>query len=256
LIDARAVVAPDARVHETAYVGPYAIIGAGVEVGARTRVEGHAFVKGPTTIGEDNHIFQFASIGDDPQDKKYRDEPTRLVIGNRNTIREYCTINRGTVQDQSVTRVGDDNWLMAYTHIAHDCVVGNNTIFANNASIAGHVMVGDYAILGGFTAVHQFCRLGTSSFCALFSAVTKDVPAWVTVSGQPAEPRSINSEGLKRRGFTETEIRSARDAYKVLYRQGLSLEEAIEALAGRLAGEPVLKPFVESLRAGSRGLVR
>jgi UDP-N-acetylglucosamine acyltransferase len=256
LIDARAVVAPNARVHETAYVGPYAIIGADVEVGARTRVEGHAFVKGPTTIGEDNHIFQFASIGDDPQDKKYSGEPTRLVIGNRNTIREYCTINRGTVQDQSVTRVGDDNWLMAYTHIAHDCVVGNHTIFANNASIAGHVMVDDYAILGGFTAVHQFCRLGTSSFCALFSAVTKDVPAWVTVSGQPAEPRSINTEGLKRRGFTETDIRTARDAYKVLYRQGLSLEEAVEALAARLAAEPVLKPFVESLRAGSRGLVR
>jgi UDP-N-acetylglucosamine acyltransferase len=256
LIDARAVVSPDARVHETAHVGPYAIIGADVEVGARTRVEGHACIKGPTTIGEDNHIFQFASIGDEPQDKKYRGEPTRLVIGNRNTIREYCTINRGTVQDQGVTRVGDDNWLMAYTHIAHDCVVGNQTIFANNASIAGHVAVDDYAILGGFTAVHQFCRLGTSSFCALFSAVTKDVPAWVTVSGQPAEPRSINAEGLKRRGFTEAEIRGARDAYKILYRQGLSLEEAIEALAGRIAAEPKLKPFVESLRAGSRGLVR
>jgi UDP-N-acetylglucosamine acyltransferase len=256
LIDAHAVVSADARVHETAHVGPYAIIGADVEVGARTRIEGHAFVKGPTTIGEGNHIFQFASIGDDPQDKKYRGERTRLVIGNGNTIREYCTINRGTVQDQGVTRVGDDNWLMAYTHIAHDCVVGNHTIFANNASIAGHVHVDDYAILGGFTAVHQFCRLGVSSFCALFSSVTKDVPAWITVSGQPAEPRSINAEGLKRRGFTEAEVRSAKDAYKILYRQGLSLEEAIDALAGRIAAEPVLKPFVESLRAGSRGLVR
>jgi UDP-N-acetylglucosamine acyltransferase len=256
LIDARALVSPEARVHETAYVGPYAIIGADVEIGANTRIEGHAFVKGPTTIGELNHIFQFASIGDDPQDKKYRAEPTRLVIGNGNTIREYCTINRGTVQDQGVTRVGDDNWLMAYTHIAHDCVVGDHTIFANNASIAGHVHVDDYAILGGFTAVHQFCRLGANSFCALFSSVTKDVPAWVTVSGQPAEPRSINAEGLKRRGFTDAEVRSAKDAYKILYRQGLTLEEAIDALSGRLATEPVLKPFVESLRAGTRGLVR
>ena len=256
MIDARAVVSADARVHETASVGPYAIIGPNVEIGARTRVEGHAFIKGPTTIGENNHIFQFASIGDDPQDKKYRDEPTRLVIGNGNTIREYCTINRGTVQDQGITRIGDDNWLMAYTHIAHDCVVGNHTIFANNASIAGHVRVDDYAILGGFTAVHQFCRLGVNSFCSLFSAVTKDVPAYVTVSGQPAEPRAINAEGLKRRGFSEAEIRSVRDAYKVLYRQGLSLEEAIDALKDRAAAEPVLQPFVESLRAGSRGLVR
>ena len=256
MIDERALVAEGARVHETAHVGPFAIIGPDVEIGARTRVEGHAFVKGPTTIGENNHIFQFASIGDDPQDKKYRDEPTRLVIGNGNTIREYCTINRGTVQDQGVTRIGDDNWLMAYTHIAHDCVVGNHTIFANNASIAGHVHVDDYAILGGFTAVHQFCRLGVNSFCSLYSAVTKDVPAYVTVSGQPAEPRAINAEGLKRRGFSEADIRSVRDAYKIVYRQGMSLEEAIDALKDRAAAEPVLQPFVESLRAGSRGLVR
>jgi UDP-N-acetylglucosamine acyltransferase len=256
LIDARAVVSAEARVHETAYVGPYAIIGPGVEIGAGTRIEAHAFVKGPTTIGEDNRIFQFASIGDDPQDKKYRGERTRLVIGNGNTIREYCTINRGTVQDQGVTRVGDDNWLMAYTHIAHDCVVGDHTIFANNASIAGHVHVGDYAILGGFVAIHQFCRVGVSAFCSMYSYVTKDIPAYVVISGRPAEPRSINAEGLKRRGFTETEIRSVRDAYKILYRQGLSLEEAIAALEERVAAEPVLQPFIESLRVSTRGLVR
>jgi UDP-N-acetylglucosamine acyltransferase len=204
----------------------------------------------------DNHIFQFASIGDDPQDKKYRGENTRLEIGDRNTIREYCTINRGTIQDEGVTRVGDDNWLMAYVHVAHDCVVGSHTIFANNASIAGHVHVGDYAILGGFTAVHQFCRLGTSSLCSMFSYVTKDVPAYVIVSGRPGEPRGINTEGLKRRDFSAPEIRSIREAYRAVYRRGLNLEEVVELLEQRASTEPVLTVFVESLRAGSRGLIR
>jgi UDP-N-acetylglucosamine acyltransferase len=243
-------------VHESASVGPYAIIGSQVEIGANTRVEAHAVIKGPTTIGENNHIFQFASIGDDPQDKKYAGEPTRLVIGSGNTIREYCTINRGTIQDEGVTRVGDDNWLMAYTHIAHDCVVGSHTIFANNASIAGHVRVGDYAILGGFTAVHQFCRLGTNSMCSMFSYITKDIPAYVTVSGRPAEPRGINAEGLKRRGFSTDQIRDVREAYRTVYRLGLTLEEAISALEERAAGDSVLATFIESLRASSRGLIR
>jgi UDP-N-acetylglucosamine acyltransferase len=256
LIDEKAVVSPEAHVHESAYVGPYAVVGPAVEIGAGTRIEGHAMIKGPTTIGENNHIFQFASIGDDPQDKKYRGEQTRLVIGNGNTIREYCTINRGTIQDQGITRVGDDNWLMAYTHIAHDCVVGDHTIFANNASIAGHVHLGDYAILGGFTAVHQFCRLGTSSLCSMFSYITKDVPAYVIVSGRPAEPRGVNVEGLKRRGFSAVQIRDLREGYRTVYRQGLSLEEAIRLLEERTAGDPVLATFVESLRASSRGLIR
>lgn len=256
MIDARAVVSPKARIHDEVDIGPYAVIGDDVEIRRGTRIDTHAVIKGPTLIGEDNHIFQFASIGDDPQDKKYRGEPTRLEIGDRNTIREFCTINRGTVQDEGVTRVGSDNWIMAYAHIAHDSKVGDHTIFANNASIAGHVHVDDYVVLGGFTAVHQFCHLGASSLTSMFSYVTKDVPAFVIVAGRPIEARGINAEGLKRRGLTAQEVRSVRDAYKVVYRQGLSLEEAVAALESRLDSEPVLEVFVRSLTSGSRGLVR
>lgn len=256
MIDARAVVSSDARIDENAVIGPYAVIGDGVEIHRGTRVEAHAVIKGPTTIGEDNHIFQFASIGDDPQDKKYRGEPTQLIIGARNTIREYCTINRGTTQDEGITRVGDDNWIMAYVHIAHDCVVGNETIFANNASIAGHVHVEDYAILGGFTAVHQFCRLGTNSLSSMFTYVTKDIPAYVMVSGRPAKPRGINTEGLKRRGFGPDQIRRVREAYRAVYRKGLNLDEAVGELKADAEWAPEIALFVQSLLAGSRGLVR
>jgi UDP-N-acetylglucosamine acyltransferase len=256
LIDARAVVDPAAKIDADVYIGPFAFIGAGVEIGRGSRIETHAVIKGPTVIGVDNHIYQFASIGDDPQDKKYAGEPTRLVIGDRNTIRECCTLNRGTVQDQGVTSIGNDNWIMAYCHIAHDCVVANNTIFANNASIAGHVHVGDYAILGGFTAVHQFCKIGAHTLSSMFSYVTKDVPAYVTISGRPAEPRGINSEGLKRRGFTADQIRNIREAYRVVYRKDLKLDEAIAELAPLVAAQPEIKPFLDSLRDGSRGLAR
>lgn len=256
MIDERAVVSADATVHDAADVGPFAVIGAGVVIGSGCRIEPHVVIKGPTRLGADNHIFQFASIGDHPQDKKYAGEPTELVIGARNTIREYCTINRGTVQDTGITRIGDDNWIMAYAHIAHDCVVGNHTIFANNASIAGHVHVDDYAILGGFTAVHQFCRLGEGALSSMFSYITKDIPAHVVVSGRPAEPRGINTEGLKRRGFSSEAVRNIREAYRTVYRQSLSLEEAIAELKKRMAAQRELEPFVASLQAGSRGLVR
>ncbi len=256
MIDARAIVAPTARLHEDVDVGPFAVIGDDVEIESGTRIESHVVIKGATKIGRDNHIFQFASIGDDPQDKKYRGERTELHIGDRNTIRECTTINRGTVQDQGVTRIGDDNWIMAYSHIAHDCVVGNNTIFANNASIAGHVHVGDYAILGGFTAVHQFCRIGESSLSSMFTYVNKDIPAFVTISGRPAEPRGINAEGLKRRGFDDDQVRAIREAYRIVYRQGLTLEEAVEALKAECGRDERVARFVASLTSGTRGLVR
>jgi UDP-N-acetylglucosamine acyltransferase len=256
LIDPKAVVDSTAKIDGSVYIGAYAIIGADVEIGRGTRIEPHTVIKGPTVIGADNHIFQFASIGDDPQDKKYAGEKTRLVIGDRNTIREYCTLNRGTIQDEGVTTIGNDNWIMAYCHVAHDCVVGNHTIFANNASIAGHVRVGDYAILGGFTAVHQFCRIGAHTLSSMFSYVTKDVPAYVTISGRPAEPRGINSEGLKRRNFTADQIRNIREAYRIVYRQELKLDEAIAQLTPLVGEQPEIKPFVDSLRDGSRGLAR
>ena len=256
MIHERAIVSDRARLHEEVSIGPYSIVGPDVEIGPGTRVESHVVLKGPCVIGRDNHIFQFASIGDDPQDKKYAGEPTRLVIGDRNTIREYCTINRGTVQDAGVTRVGNDNWIMAYVHIAHDCVIGDQTIFANNSTLAGHVHIGDWAILGGFTAVHQYCHIGAHTLTGIYTSVTKDIPAYVLASGRPAVPRGSNAEGLKRRGFSSNQISNLRDAYRVLYRQGLKLGEAAEILEERARTQEEVAALLDSVRSSSRGLIR
>ena len=256
MIDPRAVVSGRARLHRDVSVGPYSIIGPDVEIGPGTRIESHVVVKGPCVIGEENRIFQFASIGDDPQDKKYAGEVTELVIGDRNTIREYCTINRGTVQDTGRTRVGNDNWIMAYVHIAHDCAVGNQTVLANNTTLAGHVHVGDWAVLGGFTGVHQHCRIGAHALTGIFTAVTKDIPAYVTAAGRPAVPRGINAEGLRRRGFDSTGISRIREAYRTIYRQGLKLEEALEILRGRAESHDEIRILLDSITRSSRGLIR
>jgi UDP-N-acetylglucosamine acyltransferase len=251
-----AIVDPGAELDTGVSVGPYAVIGAGVQIGAGTTVGAHTVVKGLATIGRDNRIFQFASIGEDPQDKKYGGEPTKLEIGDRNTFREFCTINRGTAQEGGVTRIGHDNWIMAYVHVAHDCVVGNDVIFSNNATLAGHVRVDDYVICSGFSAVHQFCRLGAHSFLGGFAAVTRDVPPYIIVAGQPTAPHGINSEGLKRRGFTADQLRNLKDAYRILYREQLQLTEARARLATLAETQVELRILVDFIDKSERSLIR
>jgi UDP-N-acetylglucosamine acyltransferase len=256
LIDPTAVIDPGADIAGDVTIGPYSVIGANVAIDAGTRIGPHVVIKGHTRIGRDNTIYQFTSIGEDPQDKKYNGEPTLLEIGDRNTIREFVTINRGTVQDEGVTRLGDDNWIMAYVHIAHDCQVGNQTIFANNASLAGHVTVGDYVILGGFTLVYQFCSLGPHSLTAYGSGISLDVPPYVTVGGSPARPHGLNMEGLRRRGFPEAVRKVLKQAYKTLYRENRSLQDAIAELKGRVDECAELEVLVSFLETRSRGIVR
>lgn len=256
MIDPRAVVDPSARISEDAHVGPYTVIGAEVEIGPGCWVGPHVVINGPTRMGRDNKIYQFASLGDVPQDMKYGGELTRLEIGERNVVREYCTVNRGTVQGGGVTRVGHDNWIMAYVHIAHDCQVGSGTIFANNASIAGHVSVGDNAILGGFTIVHQFCRIGSHSFTAMGTVLLRDVPPYVMVSGHSAEPHGINAEGLRRRGFSPEQIQALRRAYKLLYKSNLPLKQAVESISEIALATPVVQPIIDFLERSQRGIVR
>ena len=256
MIHPTAIVAPGARIHDDVEVGPYSVIGDDVEIGAGTVIGPHVVVRGPTVIGRANRIFQFSSIGEEPQDKKYAGEPTRLVIGDGNTIREGVTINRGTAQDRGETTLGDDNWIMAYVHIAHDCVLGDHIILANNVTLAGHCHVGDWAIFGGFAGLHQFCRVGAHAFLGKYAGLSQDVPAYVMVAGTPAAPRGINSEGLKRRGFTAAQIANIKQAYKVLYRSGLKLAEARARLEELARAQPELELFVASIRDSSRSIVR
>lgn len=251
-----AIISESAVLADDIEVGPFTIIGDEVEIGTECKVESHVVINGPTTIGSNNHIYQFCSVGDDPQDKKYANEPTRLEIGNNNTIREFCTISRGTVQDKGVTTIGSDNLIMAYVHIAHDCQIGDNCIFANNATLAGHVEVGDWAIFAGFTGAHQFCRVGAHSFLGMYAGTSQDVPAYMMIGGQPPSPKGINSEGLKRRGFTTDQVRNIRSAYRVVYRNGLKLAEAITELEGLVAEQPELALFVDSLKSSERGIIR
>lgn len=256
MIDQRAIIDPSARLAEGVSVGPYSIIGPEVEIGEGTWVAPHVVINGPTRIGRDNKIFQFASIGEIPQDKKFHGEPTLLEIGDRNVIREYCTINRGTIQDSGVTRIGNDNWIMAYVHIAHDCQVGNNTIFSNNASLAGHVVVEDFASLGGFTLVHQFCSIGAHSFTAMNSVIPKDVPPYILVSGHMAKPYGLNVEGLKRRNFSTETIELLRKAYKIIYRSNNTLQSARTQLDELRKQCPEVGVFVDFLDKSRRGIVR
>lgn len=256
MIHPTAVIDSTAELGGGVSIGPYTIIGPGVKIGARTEIGPHVVIKGPTSIGEDNRIFQFASLGDAPQDKKYAGEPTRLEIGDRNTIREFVTFNRGTIQDEGVTRIGDDNWIMAYVHIAHDCRVGNKTIFANNASLAGHVRIGDYVILGGFTLVHQFCSIGAHSLTAYGSGISRDVPPYVTVGGIPARAHGLNMEGLRRRGFPEDVRKQLKSAYKALYRENLSLQDALAMLRGMANDCDEINLLVEFIEKQTRGIVR
>lgn len=255
-----ALVDAGAQIDASVTIGPYAVIGPHVVLGAGTTVGAHCVIEGHTTIGRDNRIFQFASLGAAPQDKKYAGEPTRLVIGDRNTIREFCTFNTGTVQDQGVTRIGDDNWVMAYVHIAHDCVVGNQTILANNATLAGHVQVDDYAIIGGLTGIHQFTKVGAHVMAGFASHISQDVPPFMMVDGNPLAVRGLNLEGLRRRGFSPERLAAIKQMHRLLYRQGLTLEAAHSAIAALPAAHPEAAADIAQLLAfldtSARGIAR
>jgi len=251
-----ALIHPDARLGTNVTVGAYSIIGEHVEIGDYSQIGPHVVITGHTRIGSGNRVFQFVSLGEEPQDKKYAGEPTRLEIGDNNVIREFCTFNTGTVQDSGVTRIGNDNWVMAYVHVAHDCDIGNHVIFANNASLAGHVTVNDYAILGGFTSIHQFSRIGAHVITGIASVIRQDVPPYVTVSGSPAAPHGINSEGLKRRGYSLEAVAAIKRAYKTLYRSGLGLNEAQSTILAEAEKQPELKVLADFLAVSGRGIIR
>jgi UDP-N-acetylglucosamine acyltransferase len=256
MIHPQAIVDPGARLGEGVHVGPFSVIGPDVEIGDGTWIGPHVVIHGPTRIGRENRIHAYASLGDAPQHLAYRGEPTRLEIGDRNTIREYCTLNRGTVAGGGVTRLGNDNLIMAYCHVAHDCRIGDRTIFANGTSLAGHVTVGDYAVFGGFTLVHQHCRIGAHVMTAAGTIAFKDIPPYVLAAGQGAEPHGLNLRGLKRRGFTSAAIEALKRAYKLLYRQGLTLEEAVERMQPLAAEFPEVRAFVDFITSTQRGIIR
>lgn len=256
MIDSRAVIDPSARIGENVTVGPFTVIGPGVEIGDECWIGPHAVIQGPTRIGRGNRIFQFASIGEVPQDKKFHGEDSTLEIGDGNVFREFVTVNRGTADGGGVTRIGDDNWIMAYCHVAHDCLIASHTVFSNNASLAGHVEVEDHAILGGFSLVHQFSRIGRHAFLAFGSHVDRDVPPFVMAAGQRATPRGVNTEGLRRHGFDGSRVQAVKRAYKTLYRSGLRLEEAREALQEQGAASPDVQVMAAFLAGGSRGIIR
>lgn len=256
LISPLAIIDPSAKLGEGVSVGPFTVIGPDVEIGANTKVESHVVLKGPTTIGENNHIFQYATVGEATPDLKYQGEPTTLTIGNNNVIREGATIHRGTVQDRGDTLIGDNNLLMAYVHIGHDSVVGNHCILVNNASLAGHVIVDDYAILSGYVLIHQFCTVGAHAFVGMGSGVGKDIAAYTMNLGSPVEVRGLNLEGLKRRGFSKEAIKAIKRAYKIVYREGLTLEEALPQVKTLAAEHAEVQIFLASIERSTRGLVR
>jgi UDP-N-acetylglucosamine acyltransferase len=256
MIDPRAAVSPQAHIAADVQIGPFTVIGADVVIGAGTWIGPHVVINGPTRIGTGNKIFQFASLGDAPQDKKYNGEPTRLEIGDRNVFRESVTVNRGTTHDKGVTCIGSDNLLMAYSHVAHDCTLGDQIVMANCATLGGHVEIGDWVIMGGLSAVHQHTKVGAHCFIAHNAAVTRDVPPYVMAVGRPAVPHSVNSEGLKRRGFSAEQILNIRRAYRLLYRSGLKLKTALQELEKMAAVHPEVRPFVEFIVRSERSIVR
>lgn len=256
MIDPHAIVSPQAELAADVTVGPFTVIGPHVTIGAGSIIGPHVVIQGHTQLGCGNQVFQFASIGDAPQDKKYRGEPTLLTIGDRNVFRESCTVNRGTAHDKGVTRIGSDNLFMAYTHVAHDCVVGSHTVFANCAALGGHVEIGDHVTLGGLTAVHQFTKIGAYAFAGGGAIITRDVPPYVMVAGNPAEPHAVNSVGLKRNGFSDEQIRNIREAYRILYRSELKLAEALEKLKQVALEQPEVAAFVGFIESSTRSIVR
>ena len=256
MIDDRAIIDPGAQIADDVEIGPYSVIGKDVVIESGTWIGPHVVINGPTQIGRDNKIYQFNSLGDAPQDKKYSDEPTRLRIGDRNVIREYCTFNRGTVQDRGETTIGNDNWIMAYVHIAHDCIVGDHTIFANGTTLAGHVEVEDKVIFGAFTVIHQFCRIGYHAFSGMDTLIKADVPPYTMMTGSPAEPHGINIEGLKRSGYSSEDIKILRRAYKCIYKSGNRLQEAIAELDTMAEGCDAVKCLPAFLRKSERGIIR